>query len=394
VADIVPLPSRSPAPATSSRSSTARSSTARVSVSRDSAARDTAAQISAAQGSARRSSAQRGSAPGSSAQRDATAAQTAVALVRSIGLTGLVRPATANAKPARAHSGITHLWPASSAAGTVASGTVASGTNAGNIAGGLGAPDRVLPVIRELRPLLPGGGLRRGSTIATSGATSLVIGLLAAASQAGSWCAVVGMPTLGAVAAAEAGVALDRLALVPHPGPDWANVVAALLDGVDVVVTAPPGPIAASLTNRLAARARQRGSVLIGCGRWPGADVSIDSMCGDWEGLNDGRGRLRRRRLTVTARGRGAASQPREATFWMPAYASLGDGWSIDQWRERTNTDRLGEHDQTERTLTLLPTPLDVAVSTDPPIANRSIAELDREFADEFDEFATREAVS
>jgi len=75
-----------------------------------------------------------------------------------------------------------------------------------------------------------------------------MIGLLAAASQAGSWCAVVGMPSLSAVAAAEAGVVLDRLALVPYPGPEWSTVVAALLDGIDVVVTAPPGPVAASLT--------------------------------------------------------------------------------------------------------------------------------------------------
>jgi hypothetical protein len=254
----------------------------------------------------------------------------------------------------------------------------------------------MLPVIRELRPLLPGGGLRRGSTIATSGAASLVIGLLAAASQAGSWCAVVGVPTLGAVAAAEAGVALDRLALVPHPGPDWANVVAALLDGVDVVVTAPPGPVAASLTSRLAARARQRGSVLIGYGRWPGADVSINSMHSVWEGLDDGRGRLRRRRFTVTARGRGAATQSREATFWMPAYTTMGDGWSIDQWRERADAGRPGEHEhnEAERTLTLLPTPFDVAVSADLPAAHRSIAEFDREFDDEFGEFAAREAVS
>src|SRR2546430_11276252 len=81
-----------------------------------------------------------------------------------------------------------------------------------------------------------------------------------------SWCAVVGMPTLGLVAAAEFGIALDRLALVPDPGPEWPTVVAALLDGVDVVVAAPPGPVAAPLAGRLAARARQRGSVLLPCG--------------------------------------------------------------------------------------------------------------------------------
>ncbi|GAB3331132.1 hypothetical protein GCM10027452_04390 [Micromonospora halotolerans] len=39
----------------------------------------------------------------------------------------------------------------------------------------------------------------------------MIVALLAEASRAGSWCAVVGVPTFGAGAAAEAGIALDRL---------------------------------------------------------------------------------------------------------------------------------------------------------------------------------------
>jgi hypothetical protein len=149
------------------------------------------------------------------------------------------------------------------------------------------------------------------------------------------------MPTLGAVAAAEAGIALDRLALVPHPGPDWSAVVAALLDGVDVVVAAPTGPVAGSLTGRLAARARQRGSVLIAYGRWPGADVTLDSTRGRWEGLDRGAGRLRKREMTVVASGRGAAARGRSATFWLPHYAPLNEGWSVDAWRERNESPRI-----------------------------------------------------
>ncbi|HEV7898979.1 MAG TPA: hypothetical protein VGP31_14175 [Planosporangium sp.] len=204
--------------------------------------------------------------------------------------------------------------------------------------GALGS-ERLLPVLPELRALLPGRGLRRGATVAVStvgtaadtpgdgparqarstGATSLLLALLAAASGAGSWCAVVGVPTLGAVAAAEAGIALDRLALVPHPGPDWTTVVAALLDGVDIVVAAPPGPIAPSTASRLAARARQRGSVLVSYGRWDGADITFDAVRGVWHGLGQGRGRLRCRQLTIMARGRGAASAPKRTQVWWPA---------------------------------------------------------------------------
>lgn len=187
---------------------------------------------------------------------------------------------------------------------------------------------RVLPVLPELSGLLPNRGLRRGTTVAVvtgrpahSGGTSLMLALLAEASQAGSWCAVVGVPAFGAVAAADVGIALDRLALVPHPGPEWATVVAALIDGVDVVVTAVPPAVTASVASRLAARARQRGSVLVPYGPWEGADVTLQVIRGLWDGLGQGRGRLRRREVTISARGRGAAARPKEVKVWMP-----GDG--------------------------------------------------------------------
>ena len=186
--------------------------------------------------------------------------------------------------------------------------------------------DRMLPVAAELSGLLPGRGLRRGSTVAVAGGksmsaggvTSLMLALLAAASRNGSWCAVVGVPTLGALAAAESGIVLERLALVPNPGPDWPTVVAALIDGVDVVVAAVPGPVSGPIVSRLAARARQRGSLLVPFGDWSGADVTLRVGQGRWEGLGSGRGRLRRREVTVVAQGRGAAARPREITMWMP----------------------------------------------------------------------------
>jgi hypothetical protein len=185
---------------------------------------------------------------------------------------------------------------------------------------------RVLPVVPELSGLLPGRGLRRGSTVAVAtgrqapagGGTSLMLALLAEASRSGSWCAVVGVPALGAIAAAESGISLDRFALVPNPGPEWPTVVAALIDGVDVVVAAVPGPVAGAVAGRLVARARQRGCVLVPFGQWPGADVTLQVTDGRWEGLGNGRGRLRRREVTVLARGRGAAARPKEITMWMP----------------------------------------------------------------------------
>jgi len=195
----------------------------------------------------------------------------------------------------------------------------------------VGRVEQSLPVSAQLRPLLPGGVLRRGGTVAVAanadgrsassraGATSLLFALVAEASSSGSWCAVVGLPRLGLVAAAEAGVAVERFALVPHPGPDWAAVVAALIDGVDIVVVATPGPVAAAVASRLGARARQRGAVLIPVGQWPGADLTLTVTGDTWHGLGQGRGRLRTRDLEVHVQGRGAAARGRRAMLSLPA---------------------------------------------------------------------------
>lgn len=198
------------------------------------------------------------------------------------------------------------------------------------------AIERSLPVSDELRALLPAGCLRRGGTVSVvarasegerqrlspaAGATSLLFALVAQASAAGSWCAAVGLPQLGLVAAAEAGVAVERLALVPSPGPEWASVVAALLDGVDIVVAATPGPVSAQVASRLVARARQRGSVLVSIGRWPGAEVTLEVVGTAWHGLRQGRGRLRSHEVEVVTQGRGAATRSRRARLWLPGAA-------------------------------------------------------------------------
>src|SRR5437879_10744297 len=88
------------------------------------------------------------------------------------------------------------------------------------------ARERTLPVLPALAGLLPEGGLRRGSTIAVSGGTSLALALAAGPSQAGSWCAAVGLPSLGLVAAVEGGVVLERFPLVARPGDEGPAVVA------------------------------------------------------------------------------------------------------------------------------------------------------------------------
>ncbi len=181
--------------------------------------------------------------------------------------------------------------------------------------------DRPLPVLPALEPLFPAGGLRRGSAVAVRGSASLLLALLAGPSDRGAWCGVVGVPGLGLAAAAEAGIALERLALVPDPGRDWAAVAAALLDAMEVVVVAPRGRVPDADARRLAARARQRGAVLVPFGPvpWPGAELRLSLVDGVWEGLGDGSGRLRSRRVVVRGDGRGSAARGHELALWLPA---------------------------------------------------------------------------
>jgi hypothetical protein len=183
------------------------------------------------------------------------------------------------------------------------------------------ARERTLPVLPALADLLPEGGLRRGSTVAVSGATSLALALLAGPSQAGSWCAAVGVPSLGLVAAAEVGVALERFPLVARPGDDWPAVVAALVDAVDVVLVHLPRHVRSSDARRLVAKARDRGAVLVTTGesKTLAADVRLSVAGCRWEGLGRGHGRLRARRIDVVASGRGAAARERRASLWLPS---------------------------------------------------------------------------
>jgi hypothetical protein len=182
------------------------------------------------------------------------------------------------------------------------------------------ARERTLPVLSALEPLLPEGGLRRGAALAVSGGTSLALALLAGPSAAGSWCAAVGLPSLGLVAAAEVGVVLERFPLVAWPRSDWPAVTAALLDALDVVLLCPPSHVRAADARRLRARTRERGAVLVTTGASiPDADVRLAMTAGEWEGLGRGHGHLRARRVEVVATGRGAAARERRSSLWLPA---------------------------------------------------------------------------
>jgi len=183
------------------------------------------------------------------------------------------------------------------------------------------ADERLLPVLPALQPLLPHPGLRRGSTVAVTRSAALALALVAGASAAGSWVAAVGLPDLGIVAAAETGVVLERLALVPAPGARaWPTVVAALLDAIDVVLVRSPPGLPAAQARRLIARARERGTVLVPLGPWPQpADLRLAVTASTWHGIGQGHGHLHSRLAEVVATGRGAATRERHTLLWLPS---------------------------------------------------------------------------
>ena len=191
--------------------------------------------------------------------------------------------------------------------------------------GRAGHPDRPpLPISAPLAHLLPEGALHRGGTLVVAGSTSLVLALVARASREGAWVVVVGLPGVGVLAAQQAGVDLDRLALVPHPGPDGPTVLAALIDGVDLVIVGAGVALADSDRRRLMARARERGAVLLSTVRWPGAHLVLAAEPAGWTGLGAGYGHLRSHRLTVTRGGRGGAGRVVLAEVVLPVREHSG----------------------------------------------------------------------
>ncbi len=185
------------------------------------------------------------------------------------------------------------------------------------------AHDRSVAPGGALGELVPGGAVVRGSVVrvtgeAGAGATTMAYELVAAFTALGEWAAAVDLDgTLGPLAAGAAGVALERFAVVRRvPPARWATVVAALLEGVSVVIAEVPRGVGLGDARRLVARARERESVLVVAeargASWPGgATYAVHAAGSVWDGLGRDAGFLAGRRLRVRVEGRGAAARPR-----------------------------------------------------------------------------------
>ncbi|MDE3064880.1 MAG: hypothetical protein KGJ36_04325 [Acidobacteriota bacterium] len=186
------------------------------------------------------------------------------------------------------------------------------------------ATGRRLPLGEPWDALVPGGGLRRGSTVAVQappgwGGLSLALSVVSGASARGHWVGVVGVDGPGVVAIADLGVDLRRVLFVPRPRGAWAEVAADLLDGVDLLVVRPPGRASLLAARRLTDRARERSTVLVALGdtrgSWPlPTDLSFVVTGARWRASS----RLDERHLNVRVSGRGAAQRGAEHVVILP----------------------------------------------------------------------------
>lgn len=179
----------------------------------------------------------------------------------------------------------------------------------------------LLPVPAGLEPLLPWGGLRRGSAVQVSGSRSVLLAIAAAAANAPGqdlWCAVMAMPDVGLAAAAEAGLDLSRTVVVPRPGPDAPAVLGALIDGFDVVVLGRSRALSDADRRNAGHRLRNREAVLLSGEVWPGAQAVLEVGERSWFGVGAGDGVLAGREATITGYARGLGP-PRRVRIRMGA---------------------------------------------------------------------------
>ena len=183
------------------------------------------------------------------------------------------------------------------------------------------ARERIVPVAEPLRDLFVEGGIIRGQVVSChgAGASSVAFSIVREAMVEGSWLAAVDVGTFGADAASELGVPLERIVRVETSEvatspeaqvADWVEVMGAAADGFDLVMTRMPAGLRQdrppASVRKLATRFQQRGAVVVVLGETHvlSSDVVLTTTGAVWEGLGQGSGRLRRRRVDIEATGR------------------------------------------------------------------------------------------
>lgn len=159
--------------------------------------------------------------------------------------------------------------------------------------------DQGLPTPPALRPLLPNGALRKGAPTAVQGSLQLALSLLSGVSASGAWCGVIGVPSLGFEAAAQVGLGLDRLVLIPDPGRHALSIAGMLSEVLTALILCPRTQPSPGEVERLHARLRDHGTALVVTNAWPRSDTALRVTNSRWSGLGTGHGLLDTHELSV-----------------------------------------------------------------------------------------------
>ena len=190
------------------------------------------------------------------------------------------------------------------------------------------AHERTLPVAESLVSVVPSGVLQRGSSVAVHGvgATSFGLAVVGQAIRDGSFLAIVAPASFSLAACLDFDVPLRRVVQFVFPDSinpqQWAQSVAAIVEGFDVIMLADRRRVGSSHARQLTARNRERGSVLVRISgpAWPdAADLRFDVGSPTWSGLGQGHGHLQRRQVRVQVAGRRVHLHGKKHDLFLPA---------------------------------------------------------------------------
>lgn len=177
------------------------------------------------------------------------------------------------------------------------------------------------PEPAPLVDLLPDGVLPAGAVLSVlgpgplHGSASLTAWLLGA-TQHDRPVAVVGWPELGLVALSEAGVDLSRLYVVPDAGAEPALVLAALVDGFEIVVAGPRVALTPSERRRILARTRRLDTTVLSAMPWEGTAAALVVERSGWTGPDRGDRWIREAHMSVVRHSRADGGGRRFAVVW------------------------------------------------------------------------------
>ncbi|PRQ11389.1 hypothetical protein C1Y63_06715 [Corynebacterium sp. 13CS0277] len=157
------------------------------------------------------------------------------------------------------------------------------------------AAEAVLPVAGRLGELLPGGGFPRRAISEVDPCCGIIADLVAGATAAGQFVAIVGWPDLLLAEVADRGD-LSRVVVVPDPGADPLHAIGVLAEGVDLVVfhSARDWQISPTRVRPLLARLRGgTAAVLMSGAHAPSPALRLRARTAGVAGLRQGAGRIR-----------------------------------------------------------------------------------------------------